>query len=182
MDLTFFFIKFQLEIVELLVQNGSDLNAQTKNHETPYGRIKIILSHLNGINRNVLFQTFAKIPKWNRGSPHCGVNKKFELALETKRPDGLNRRRPTLERIRSAAILHATKAKYPKGRLKMKPYSSFIKTWGFINNSYSITTIQLIIIFFKLPGWKTYESSRLNGENQIRGSGPQIQNCWWRCA
>ena len=44
-DLTFFFIKFQLEIVELLVQNGSDLNAQTKNHETPYGRIKIVLSH-----------------------------------------------------------------------------------------------------------------------------------------
>jgi hypothetical protein len=33
------FLKFQLEIVELLVQNGSDLNAQTKNHETPYGVI-----------------------------------------------------------------------------------------------------------------------------------------------
>ena len=28
---------FQLEVVELLVQNGADLNAQTKNQETPHG-------------------------------------------------------------------------------------------------------------------------------------------------
>lgn len=30
----------QLEVVELLVQNGADLNAQTNNHETPFGTSK----------------------------------------------------------------------------------------------------------------------------------------------
>ena len=29
----------QLEVVELLVQNGADLIAQTKNQETPYGNV-----------------------------------------------------------------------------------------------------------------------------------------------
>ena len=39
MATSFTFVCFiQLEVLELLVQNGADLNAQTKNHETPYGK------------------------------------------------------------------------------------------------------------------------------------------------
>ena len=42
---------FQLDVVELLVQNGSDLNALTNNHETPFGNEKKIRVRTAAVNR-----------------------------------------------------------------------------------------------------------------------------------
>jgi len=36
--LSLFFLVEQLDVLELLVQNGADLDARTKNNETPYGK------------------------------------------------------------------------------------------------------------------------------------------------
>ena len=69
----------QLEVLELLVQNGADLNAQTKNHETPFGKDQpnngdawlSIPTDRGGANASVLLlslllllllQTSARIP------------------------------------------------------------------------------------------------------------------------
>lgn len=51
--------------MELLVQNGSDLNAQTKNHETPYGKTLVFTF---GMYRKVVLLNLVSIFRHLRGS------------------------------------------------------------------------------------------------------------------